>query len=89
MTETTTHWHGLKKAETGVTPEQVAKEIARMTGLPFTVADLEQFLVEKLDVRFELRHDPKTGEVVRVPVPPPGLKDWFCAVPVDEAPRKI
>jgi hypothetical protein len=88
MAENPTPWDGLE-AETGATPEQAAEEIARMTGLPITVADLEQFVVEKLGVRFELRHDPDAGKVVRVPVPPPGLEDWFCAVPVDEAPQKI
>jgi hypothetical protein len=32
MTETPPHWHGLKKAETGFTPEQVAEEISRQIG---------------------------------------------------------
>jgi hypothetical protein len=89
MAETSEYWNGLKKAEAGVTPEQVAERIAQMTGLPFTVEHLEQFLVEKMGVKFEEKIDPETGEVVRVPVPPPGMEDWLCAVPVNEAPREI
>jgi hypothetical protein len=86
--ETPTHWNGLKIAETGTTPEQTAEMLAQATGLPITVADLEQYLVEEMGVKFEEKLDPATGEVVRVPVPPPGLEDWFCAVPVGEAPQK-
>jgi hypothetical protein len=56
--------------------------------LPFTVEHLEQFLVEKMGVKFEEKIDPEIGEVVRVPVPPPGMEDWFCALP-DDAPRKL
>ena len=83
MTETPTHWHGLRKLETGVTLEQVAAEIAHEIGLPFTAEQVEHFLVEKMGVKFEEKIDPATGEVVRLPVPPPGLEDWFGAVPVD------
>jgi hypothetical protein len=91
MSETPTHWHGLRKAETGVTFEQAAAEIAHKIGLPFTAGDLEQFLVEKMGVKVEEKIDPETGDVVRVPVLPlpPGLEDWFCAIPVDEEPRRI
>jgi hypothetical protein len=41
-----------------------------------------------MGVKFEEKIDPETGEVVRVPVPPPGMEDWFCALP-DDAPRKL
>ena len=88
MAETPTHWHGLKKAETGITFEQVAAEIAHEIGRPFTVEQLEQYLVEKMGLKFEEKIDPETGDVVRVPVPPPGMEDWFCAAPA-EAPQKI
>jgi hypothetical protein len=81
MAETPTHWHGLKKAETGITPEQVAEQIAQEIGRPFTVKDLERFMAEKMGVEFVAKYDVATNEVVHVPVPPPGMENFFCAAP--------